>query len=72
MSDLPSPRSMWEQRYSADSYIYGTEPNDFLRANSILHFSREGLMQLADDVQQLATKEGLTAHRGSVEIRTRD
>ena len=31
MSDVPSPRSMWEQRYSADTYIYGTEPNDFLR-----------------------------------------
>ncbi len=22
---------MWEQRFSADTYIYGTEPNDFLR-----------------------------------------
>ncbi|MBI4932398.1 MAG: class I SAM-dependent methyltransferase [Actinobacteria bacterium] len=22
---------MWEQRYGADTYIYGTEPNDFLR-----------------------------------------
>lgn len=22
---------MWDQRYSADTYIYGTEPNDFLR-----------------------------------------
>jgi 2-polyprenyl-3-methyl-5-hydroxy-6-metoxy-1,4-benzoquinol methylase len=24
---------MWEQRYSVDTYIYGTEPNEFLRAN---------------------------------------
>lgn len=24
---------MWDQRYAADSYVYGTEPNDFLRAN---------------------------------------
>ncbi len=31
MSDGSTPRSMWEQRYSADTYIYGTEPNDFLR-----------------------------------------
>ena len=21
---------MWDQRYSSDSYAYGTEPNDFL------------------------------------------
>ena len=33
MSDLSSPRSMWEGRYSVDTYIYGTEPNDFLRDN---------------------------------------
>jgi SAM-dependent methyltransferase len=29
MSDA---RAMWEERYAADAYIYGTEPNDFLRA----------------------------------------
>jgi histidinol dehydrogenase len=49
----------------------GLSANDFLRANSILHFDREGMMRLADDVQVLAAKEGLTAHRGSVEVRTR-
>jgi SAM-dependent methyltransferase len=31
MTDLPSARSMWEQRYGAGDYLYGTEPNDFLR-----------------------------------------
>lgn len=30
MSDA---RAMWEERYAADTYIYGTEPNDFVRAN---------------------------------------
>ena len=29
----PTPKSMWEERYAADHYVFGTEPNDFLRAN---------------------------------------
>jgi hypothetical protein len=29
--DSPSPGAAWEQRYGADGYLYGTEPNDFLR-----------------------------------------
>jgi SAM-dependent methyltransferase len=24
---------MWEERYAAETYVYGTDPNDFLRAN---------------------------------------
>ena len=50
-------------------FASGLSANDFLRANSILHFSKDGMMRLAGDVQVLATKEGLTAHRGSVEVR---
>jgi histidinol dehydrogenase len=50
-------------------FASGLSANDFLRTNSILHFSREGMTRLAGDVQVLATKEGLTAHRGSVEVR---
>jgi len=50
-------------------FASGLSANDFLRTNSILHFSREGMTKLAPDVQALATKEGLTAHRASVEIR---
>jgi histidinol dehydrogenase len=50
-------------------FASGLTANDFLRTNSILHFDREGLMNLAADVRNLATKEGLTAHRGSVEVR---
>lgn len=50
-------------------FASGLTCNDFLRANSLLHFTQDGLMNMANEVQQLATKEGLTAHRGSVEIR---
>lgn len=50
-------------------FASGLTANDFLRTNSILHFDRDGLMHLAPDVRNLATKEGLTAHRGSVEVR---
>ena len=52
-------------------FASGLSSNDFLRAGSILHFTQEGLMHLAPDVQVLATKEGLTGHRASVEIRMR-
>ena len=50
-------------------FASGLSANDFLRTNSILHFTKAGMMRLAPDVQVLATKEGLTAHRASVEIR---
>ncbi|MFH1923885.1 MAG: histidinol dehydrogenase, partial [Planctomycetota bacterium] len=50
-------------------FASGLSSNDFLRAGSILHFTRKGMMELAPDVQMLATKEGLTAHRASVEVR---
>ncbi len=50
-------------------FASGLSANDFLRTNSILHFSQEGMMEMADDVRTLATKEGLTAHRESVEVR---
>jgi len=50
-------------------FASGLSANDFLRAGSILHFRREGMMELARDVQVLATSEGLTGHRASVEVR---
>lgn len=53
-------------------FLGGLSANDFLRPNSILHFTREGLAGLAPDVRVLASKEGLTAHRQSVEIRLND
>jgi hypothetical protein len=30
MTDQPTAKSMWEERYDADHYVYGTEPNEFL------------------------------------------
>jgi len=52
-------------------FASGLSANDFLRAHSVLCFGREGLEQLAPDVRTLATQEGLTAHRESVEVRMR-
>jgi histidinol dehydrogenase len=53
-------------------FASGLSSNDFLRAGSILHFTHKGMMELARDVQVLATKEGLTAHRASVEVRMKE
>ena len=53
-------------------FASGLSANDFLRTNSVLHFDKQGLTNLAADVRTLATKEGLTAHRASVEIRLND
>jgi histidinol dehydrogenase len=50
-------------------FVGGLSANDFLRPGSVLHFSREGMLDLAPDVRILATREGLTAHRASVEVR---
>ncbi len=33
MTEPTSARSMWEQRFSAETYVYGTEPNEFLRTS---------------------------------------
>jgi histidinol dehydrogenase len=52
-------------------FASGLSANDFLRRSSVLHFTRSGLAQLADDVRRLAQKEGLTAHAASVEVRLR-
>jgi len=53
-------------------FASGLTCNDFLRANSILHFDRSGLEHLAPDIEVLASKEGLTAHRESATIRLTD
>jgi len=50
-------------------FASGLSSNDFLRAGSVLHFTHEGMLELAPDVRVLATKEGLTGHRASVEMR---
>ena len=50
-------------------FASGLSANDFLRAGSVLAFTAEGLARLAPDVRVLATKEGLGAHRASVDVR---
>src|SRR5690606_2851304 len=32
MNDSQSPRTVWDERFAGDEYVYGKEPNDFLRA----------------------------------------
>jgi histidinol dehydrogenase len=53
-------------------FASGLSANDFLRRSSVVAFTREGLAQVADDVRVLADKEGLTAHRASVDVRLPD
>lgn len=42
---------------------------DFIRGTSVIHFTRDDLASAIDDVRRMADKEGLTAHRASVDIR---
>ncbi|MGE5757203.1 MAG: histidinol dehydrogenase [Planctomycetaceae bacterium] len=46
--------------------------NDFLKRTSLISVDREGLARIAPDVRLLADKEGLTAHRYSVDVRLED
>ena len=41
----------------------------FLRGNSVIALNEDGLAAMADDIRRLADKEGLTAHRASVDVR---
>lgn len=50
-------------------FASGLSANDFLRRSSVLHFTAQGLAELAEDVRTLAAKEGLTGHAVSVDIR---
>ena len=47
----------------------GLTANDFLRSSSVISYSQPSLEGVARDVQIMADKEGLTAHRASVDIR---
>jgi histidinol dehydrogenase len=50
-------------------FASGLTANDFLRGNSVIALNENGLAAMADDIRRLADKEGLTAHRASVDIR---
>jgi histidinol dehydrogenase len=50
-------------------FASGLCANDFLRRTSVIHFTRADMTAAAPAVQTLADKEGLTAHRASIDIR---
>ncbi len=47
----------------------GLTANDFLRGGSVISFNQDAMTKIAPHVQRMSDKEGLTAHRGSVDIR---
>ncbi len=49
----------------------GLTANDFLRTGSVISYSEAALKAIAPAIQTMADKEGLTAHRASVDIRLR-
>jgi histidinol dehydrogenase len=50
-------------------FASGLSALTFLRGNSVIAYSEAGLRHVADDIRCMAEKEGLTAHRGSVDVR---
>jgi histidinol dehydrogenase len=47
----------------------GLSSNSFLRSSSVIEYSHSALQEIAPEIEILANKEGLTAHRSSVAIR---
>ncbi len=47
----------------------GLTVNDFLRNQTVISYDRESLSRDAKELRVIATKEGLTAHRNSADIR---
>jgi histidinol dehydrogenase len=50
-------------------FANGLCATDFLKRSSVISYNREGLARDADLVRLMADKEGLTAHRASIDIR---
>lgn len=50
-------------------FASGLSSNDFLRSNSVIHFTQAGLESVAEDAMRMAEREGLAAHGASVAIR---
>src|SRR5262249_14280129 len=50
-------------------FASGLSAREFVRSSSVIHFTREDLARSAGDLRIMADKEGLTAHRASVDIR---
>jgi histidinol dehydrogenase len=47
----------------------GLSANHFLRSSSVIQYDADALSAIAPHVQRLADKEGLTAHRASIDVR---
>ncbi|MAT14272.1 MAG: histidinol dehydrogenase [Planctomyces sp.] len=50
-------------------FANGLCANDFLKRSSVIYYNEAALKSQADDVRDMAAKEGLTAHSASVDIR---
>lgn len=50
-------------------FANGLCANDFLKRSSVISYDKDALIADANDIRLLADKEGLTAHRNSVDIR---
>ncbi|HTQ38020.1 MAG TPA: histidinol dehydrogenase [Pirellulales bacterium] len=50
-------------------FAAGLTANDFLRGGSVIALNEAGLTALADDIRRVAEKEGLTAHKASIDVR---
>jgi len=50
-------------------FAAGLTANDFLRGGSVIALNEKGLTALAEDIRSLADKEGLTAHKASIDVR---
>jgi histidinol dehydrogenase len=50
-------------------FASGLSANDFLRRTSVIHYTPAAMRAAAAEVQVMADKEGLTAHRASVDVR---
>jgi len=53
-------------------FASGLSSNDFLRSNSVIEFTQQGVEAVADDVVRMAECEGLTAHGASIAMRRRE
>ena len=45
---------------------------DFIKRSSIIHYSEEALLNVADDIITIANAEGLSAHANSIRVRKVD
>lgn len=51
------------------SFFSPLSVDDFIKKSSYTYYSRQGLKEVADDIQKFASYEGLTAHGNSIKVR---